>query len=510
VVALSAALIGFGCRKPADHLAEDLVGELLDERLANPAKVAAIVSQRTGAAVRPGKRLDQGDERRQGLLGTDRFAWSGSVGSGSFARSVSAGWAWVSRVESELPEHSSARAAAAWIASSLASGGKDRDAPPFGVEDLAKALATLEIPDGQRWDSAALGRPEDPTLVLQSVPVDRVPGPGPVPWVLLAFRAGDPAGRAALARLAAAARLELAERPALFAFRSGADGFLRPSAPPHAPMRIADALPPPPSMHPFVSDAAVTYEGYDEIQQSWLGPQNRVVHRRKRLVRVHFDNGDRIVGLSAEVVQDDPAEYFAGGWYKSGQKDLLRQWRTFIANHTRKGRSSDVEPLRCAWPAFLPRPWWFEEPAELPVVIDDKSSYGSIWGAGGRLQSQGIHYAWFSIDDEGTIRYCVHQRSAWRQGEYRWVLGDYPDLEGKRYKGFPLPSRAGLPEEGRDRVTFYDGLVEFDAGMVPRISPQGSPFFYGPLFPEEEDPIVLRVLPATKADTRRAWGEIPK
>lgn len=511
MLAIAASLIASGCSKPPDHLSAELVEELLGARLADPARVAAIVSQRTGASMRSGDRRDLGDERQQGLLGIDRFALSGSAGSWSQSGAVLAGWVWVSREESWLPENNSARAAAVWIATSIAAEGENRDAPPFDVNGLAKAVATLQIPDGQKWTTGLLGDPGNPTLFLETVPADTITAGGPVPWVLLAFRAETPAGRAALARLAAGARLELAERPALFAFRSGASAFLWPAPSPRPTIGIAEALPPPPSMTPHVGDAVVTYEEYDDIPRSVVEPERRVIPRRRRLVRVLFNREERIVGLSAEVVQDDPAEYFIGGWYKSNEKDLLRQWKTFLANHTRKGTSaSDIEPLRCAWPGFLPRPWWFEEPAELPVHVGTSAVYSApLWGAGGATPGRGIRYAWFGLDEEGTIRYCVHQTEDARR-EYRWVLGELPGFEVKKYSGWPRPSRVALPEQGRDWVTFYDGQVEFEATMQLRVSPVGNPLLYGPLFIEEVDPIALRVLPASKGESRRPWGELPR
>lgn len=511
VLAVAASLGASGCSKPSGRLSAELVEELLVARLADPARVAALVTQRTGASVRSGDRRDLGDERQQGLLGIDRLDLSGSAGSRSIPGAVVAGWAWVSREESCLPEHNSARAAAIWIATSIAAEGANRDAPPFDVDGLAKAVATLQIPEGQKWTAGILGDPGNPTLLLETVPAETITAGGPVPWVLLAFRAETPAGRAALARLAAGARLELAERPALFAFRSGADAFLRPGVSPRPTEGIAEALPPPPSLSPHVRDAVVTYEGYDDIPESWPNPSKRVIHGRRRLVRVLFDSEERLVGLSAEVVQADPAEYFIGGWYKSGEKDLLRQWKTFLANHTRKGRGdSDIEPLRCAWPGFLPRPWWFEEPAELPVHIGSSASYSyPMWGAGGVTQARGIRYAWFSLDEEGTVRYCVHQTEDARR-DYRWVLGDHPGFEAKPYPGFPRPARADLPGEGRDEVPFYDGMLMLDTPTRPRISPGSNPLFYGPLFPEEVDSIVLRFLPETEADSRRPWGKLPR
>ncbi len=509
VLAIAASLITPACSNPPERLSEQLVEELLDARLADPAKVAAIVSQRTGASVRAGDRRVLGDEVQQGLLGTDRSDFRGSACSRRSA-GVAAGWAWVSRYESSVPEESSARGAAIWIATSLAGGGDGRDAPPFGVEELAKAFATLQIPDGQKWSSRLLGDPANPTLVFETVPIEKVSAGGPVPWVLLAFRADTPAGRATLARLASGARLELAERPALFAFRSGADQFLRPTAVPRPTVGIAEALPPPPSLTPLVSDADVAWEGYDDIPAFLNAPGGRIIPRRRRVARVFFDRERRVVGVSAEVSQYEPAENFVGGWYKSNEKELLRQWRTFLANHTRKGTDpSEVEPLRCPWPPFLPRPSWFDEPAELPVRIDGISSRrGPMWSAGGRLLVPRLRYAWFGIDEEGTIRYCIHQTDD-PDREYRWAPGEDPGFEAKSYKGFPVPARLNLPEPGQETVTFYDSRIEFEPTGQPTILPAPGPFLYGPLFPEDADPIVLRVIPLSKAESRRPWGELP-
>lgn len=469
------------------------------------------MSKRTGASVRAGDRSELGEERQQGLLGTDRFDFGGSVGSRPESAAVAAGWAWVSREESTRPEESSARAAALWIATSIAGEGDGRDAPPFDVDGLAKALATLRIPDGQKWSSRLLGDPGNPTLLFETVPIEKVSAGGPVPWVLLAFRAGTPAGRAAVTRLAAAARLEVAERPALFAFRSGADGFLRPAATPRPTVGIAEALPPPPSLTPLVNDADIAWEGYDDIPQFLNAPGGRIIPRRRRLTRVFFDSERRVVGLSAEVSQAKPAEHFVGGWYKSNEKDLLRQWRAFLANHAGRGtHPSDVEPLRCAWPAFVPRPWWFEEPAELPVQIDGISSRrGPMWSAGGILPARALRYAWFGIDEEGTIRYCIHQTED-KDREYRWALGGDPGFSTKEYDGFLVPATLHRAEPGRGGVPFYDSNVYFEATGQPIMQPNPLPFFYGPIFPEDADPIVLRVLPLSKAESRRPWGELPR
>lgn len=506
-IALGLGLLQAGCSRPPEHLSAELVAELIDRRLERPAEIAGIVSKRMVASLRAGEGRRTATERQLGLLGIDRFACSGSVGSGLFAGSVTAGWAWVSQEESSAPEHSSARGAAVWIAEALAKGTEKR----LDVAGLSSALRALRIPDGQRWEARVLGGPGRQVLLLETVPVDRVPAGGPVPWVLLAFRGETPDGDAEVGRLGAAVVVEAGAHPEAFVYVSGAEAFLRPTPVAVEPQRIAEVLPVPPSLEARVDGAEVTFEAYDDVPDRLVGSENILIPRRRRLIRAFLSSSGELVGASAEIVSESPGEWFLGGWYRAGDSHLQRRWRGFLENHLRKGTSTwSAEPLRCAWPDFLPWPRWFEEPAELPVHVGKSERYDRpVWGAGGGSPGKGLRYSWFSLDEDGTVRYCIHQTSP-EPRRALWGSGFHPGFEAKLYAGFLPPRKEVGPQVGRENVPFYDGVFVEDATGALKLVPGILPMQTGPLFLEEFEPILLRVISPTKPDSRRPWGDFLK
>ncbi|MBK9964700.1 MAG: hypothetical protein IPP07_07250 [Holophagales bacterium] len=513
-VALALGLLTPKCARPPFLLSEQLAVELLEGRVLHSARIAEIVTQRTGAAVRAGEGDRVDAEQRLGLLGIDRYAWSGSVGSGAFPGTVTAGWAWVSAEESNRPRDSSARPAAVWIAQAMAKAAERRAT----ATEVASALRALRIPDGQRWDVRLVGPAGKRILLLETVPVDQIAPLGPAPWVLLAFRGETPAGDAEVDRLGAAVLHEAAEHPESLVYEPGAEAFLEPPRPVARPDAVAPALPPPESFVPRVDRVAITFEGYVDVPEEAEydeGVKRIVIPPRKKLVRVFLASSGEIVGVSAEVVSVATGEYFLGGWYLAGNPRLHREWRRFLEDHLRLGPSrSTAEPLRCAWPAFLPRPRWFEEPAGLEVHVGKAKEYSEpVWSAGGRRGGTGgldYRFSWFAIDDEGAVRYAIHQ-AVYHARITPWGSGFHPGFKAKPYKGFWPPLKETVPAYGQHEIPIYDGSVVEDAVGRLKITRAGSGAELGPLFLDFEfEPIPLRILPPNKPDSVRPWGEMPR
>lgn len=508
---LALGLLAPGCARPPGLLAEQLAAELLDGRVAHSSRIGEIVTKRTGAVVRAGETSRVDAEQRLGLVGLDRHGWNGSVGSGPFSGIVTAGWAWVAGEESNLPEDCSARPAAVWIAQAIANAA-DRRATPL---EVTSALRALRIPEGQRWDVRLVGPEGRRTLLLETVPVERIAPVGPVPWVLLAFRGETPTGDAEVVRLGSAVLREAVEHPKSLVYRPGAEAFLQPPRPTVAPETIAPDLPTPPSLEPRVDGLAVTFEGYVDVLEEAKydnGVKRTVIPPRKKLTRVLLADTGAVVAVSAEVVSVETGEFFLGGWYRAGNPQLQGQWRRFLEDHLRPGPSrSTVRPLRCPWPDFLPRPRWFEEPAALEVHVGKTKEYSEpVWSAGGRMGGLDYRFSWFALDEEGTIRYAIHH-AVYRPKLSPWGSGFHPGFKAKPYKGFWPPLKEAQPAFGQHEIPIYDGAVVEDAVGGLKIARAGSGAEMGPLFMDfESGPIPLRILPPNKPDSLRPWGEMPR